>query len=191
MKIHCGVPFTDDENINSKSAIHSNINYTIFSLLEAVKREKMELLPQNISFAQEIMDFNDIFKGPVKNIPQNLCFAIKSIWRDPSIQECYSYSAKIDNQESASFFLNNLDRILAVEYMPSVEDVILSRSPTLVITETKLNLQSKTGKHILSVVDVGGQVIINNLEIITESLVTLFRSKHFSCYFHCRAFWLR
>lgn len=85
----------------AKSAIHSNINNTIFSLIEMVRADKMILLPKNVSFAQEIIDFNDIFKGAVKNIPNNLCFAIKSVWKDPVVQECIHH-LNIDNQESVS-----------------------------------------------------------------------------------------
>ena len=147
--------FGADELTSSKSAIHSSINNTIFSLITEVKKQKLKLKKENVNKAQEIIDFNDIFNGAVKNIPFNLCAAFKSVWKDPVVQEVLLNSIFVDDNSIS--FLNDIERIIAEEYVPSNEDVLLSRSPTLVITETKLLVKTAKSARQVNFVDVGGQ----------------------------------
>ncbi|KAL6067157.1 hypothetical protein STEG23_015983, partial [Scotinomys teguina] len=96
--------------------------------------------------------------------------AIKSLWNDPGIQECYdrrreyqlSDSTKyVDSTETegnlasskCSVYLNDLDRVADPSYLPTQQDVLRVRVPTTGIIEYPFDLQSV----IFRMVDVGGQ----------------------------------
>lgn len=80
--------------------------------------------------------------------------AIKTIWADPGVQECYKRAGRdfylID---SAKYFFDNLDRIGQPNYIPDDQDVLRCRVKTTGITETVFNIGDLTYRMF----DVGGQ----------------------------------
>ncbi|KAM8713557.1 hypothetical protein ACLKA7_013820 [Drosophila subpalustris] len=56
--------------------------------------------------------------------------AIKSLWSDSGVQKCYQRRREYQLIDSAKYYLNNLERIQSPDYLPSVQDILHSRSPT-------------------------------------------------------------
>ncbi|XP_023839262.1 guanine nucleotide-binding protein G(q) subunit alpha [Salvelinus sp. IW2-2015] len=79
--------------------------------------------------------------------------AIKSLWNDPGIQECYDRKREYQLSDSAKYYLNSLDRIAESSYVPTQQDVLRVRVPTTGIIEYPFDLQSV----VFRMVDVGGQ----------------------------------
>ncbi|XP_073908200.1 guanine nucleotide-binding protein G(q) subunit alpha isoform X1 [Castor canadensis] len=79
--------------------------------------------------------------------------AIKSLWNDPGIQECYDRRREYQLSDSTKYYLNDLDRVADPSYLPTQQDVLRVRVPTTGIIEYPFDLQSV----IFRMVDVGGQ----------------------------------
>uniref|UniRef100_H3DEE8 Guanine nucleotide-binding protein subunit alpha n=1 Tax=Tetraodon nigroviridis TaxID=99883 RepID=H3DEE8_TETNG len=79
--------------------------------------------------------------------------AIKSLWNDPGIQECYDRRREYQLSDSTKYYLNALDRIADPGYLPTQQDVLRVRVPTTGIIEYPFDLQSV----VFRMVDVGGQ----------------------------------
>ncbi|XP_026210335.1 guanine nucleotide-binding protein G(q) subunit alpha-like [Anabas testudineus] len=79
--------------------------------------------------------------------------AIKSLWSDPGIQECYHRKREYQLSDSAKYYLNDIDRIADTAYLPTQQDVLRVRVPTTGIIEYTFDME----KVVFRMVDVGGQ----------------------------------
>ncbi|XP_041436222.1 guanine nucleotide-binding protein G(z) subunit alpha isoform X2 [Xenopus laevis] len=94
--------------------------------------------------------------GPAESkgeITSELLGVMKRLWADPGVQECFSRSNEYHLEDNAAYYLNDLERIAAIEYIPTVEDILRSRDMTTGIVENKFTFKELTFK----MVDVGGQ----------------------------------
>lgn len=78
---------------------------------------------------------------------------IKALWSDTGIKATYSRSSEFQLNDSAAYYFDNIDRLVANDYQVSQEDVLRSRTKTTGIIETEFDVQ---GTH-FRMVDVGGQ----------------------------------
>nr|CAD2176722.1 unnamed protein product [Meloidogyne enterolobii] len=72
---------------------------------------------------------------------------------DVSVQECFARSREYQLNDSASYYLNSLDRIAAHGYLPTQDDVLRTRVKTTGIVETHFTYKDLYFKMF----DVGGQ----------------------------------
>jgi hypothetical protein len=79
--------------------------------------------------------------------------AIKSLWSDPGIKECYDRRREYQLTDSAKYYLDSIDRITTPGYLPTEQDVLRVRVPTTGIIEYPFDLEN----IIFRMVDVGGQ----------------------------------
>lgn len=82
----------------------------------------------------------------------SLCL-VRQLWRFGPVQECYVRREEFDFSTTDSYFLENLDRISAPNYIPSVQDILHIRKPTLGVQEHLFCLDKLTYR----VIDVAGQ----------------------------------
>lgn len=78
---------------------------------------------------------------------------MKALWADP-VSRQFIQNCDINLQESAEFFLNDIDRIAARDYTPTDSDVIRARLRTVGVQEYKLDLDDDTADWYIY--DVGG-----------------------------------
>lgn len=78
---------------------------------------------------------------------------IKSLWLDPTIQECYAHQAEFQLNDSAKYFFDQIDTIATMGYIPSEQDVLHARAPTTGIVENHFEIDGNAFKMF----DVGGQ----------------------------------
>lgn len=78
---------------------------------------------------------------------------IKALWSDPAIRATFARSAEFQLNDSAAYYFDSIDRLIAPDYTVSQEDVLRSRTKTTGIIETEFDVQ---GTH-FRMVDVGGQ----------------------------------
>ncbi|KAM6182209.1 guanine nucleotide-binding protein subunit alpha-14-like [Erethizon dorsatum] len=79
--------------------------------------------------------------------------AIKQLWQDPGIQECYDRRREYQLSDSAKYYLTDIDRIAMPSFVPTQQDVLRVRVPTTGIIEYPFDLEN----IIFRMVDVGGQ----------------------------------
>jgi len=77
----------------------------------------------------------------------------KKIWDDEDVKKIYEQKYSYQLPDNANYFLNHLERMGAIDYLPNDQDIILSRIKTSGIIETKVNVN---GSYFI-IVDVGGQ----------------------------------
>jgi len=78
---------------------------------------------------------------------------LKKAWQEPGMQETWNRRFTLQLQDSLKYFIENIDRIATVEYIPSVEDVMHVRIKTTGIVEESLTMEDRP----FQIVDVGGQ----------------------------------
>ncbi|KAF9425659.1 guanine nucleotide-binding protein subunit alpha [Entomortierella beljakovae] len=69
--------------------------------------------------------------------------SIKALWADSGIQSTYNKGGILLNiQDSAKYFLDEIDRIAEPEYVPTDNDIIQARVRTLAVTEHIFNIDN-------------------------------------------------
>ncbi|ELW49657.1 Guanine nucleotide-binding protein G(z) subunit alpha [Tupaia chinensis] len=94
--------------------------------------------------------------GPAESkgeITPELLGVMRRLWADPGAQACFGRSSEYHLEDNAAYYLNDLERIAAPDYVPTVEDILRSRDMTTGIVENKFTFKELTFK----MVDVGGQ----------------------------------
>jgi len=79
--------------------------------------------------------------------------AIKQLWGDSGIQKTFLQRSKYYLNDSADYYFNELDRVLAEGYTPSDQDILRSRVPTTGIVENTFDIDG----NLFKMFDVGGQ----------------------------------
>ena len=79
--------------------------------------------------------------------------AIRALWSDPGVQECYERRREYQLTDSAKYYLDDLDRVATPNYLPTLQDILRVRVPTTGIIEYPFTLDGITFR----MVDVGGQ----------------------------------
>ncbi|XP_031144810.1 guanine nucleotide-binding protein subunit alpha-12a [Sander lucioperca] len=79
--------------------------------------------------------------------------ALCALWADAGIQEAYARRSEFQLSESVKYFLDNLDRIGQLNFIPSKQDILFARKATKGIVEHDFVIK----KIPFKMVDVGGQ----------------------------------
>ncbi|XP_041838771.1 guanine nucleotide-binding protein subunit alpha-12a isoform X1 [Melanotaenia boesemani] len=79
--------------------------------------------------------------------------ALNALWADTGIQKAYARRSEFQLSESVKYFLDNLDRIGQLSYIPSRQDILFARKATKGIVEHDFVIK----KIPFKMVDVGGQ----------------------------------
>ncbi|CAL8330879.1 unnamed protein product [Merluccius merluccius] len=79
--------------------------------------------------------------------------ALGALWADAGIQAAYLRRAEFQLSESVKYFLDNLDRIGQLNYIPNKQDILFARKATKGIVEHDFVIK----KIPFKMVDVGGQ----------------------------------
>lgn len=66
---------------------------------------------------------------------------MKHLWRDAGVQHCFSRSREYQLNDSASYYLNSLDRIAQPDYIPTQQDVLRTHVKTTGIIETHFSFK--------------------------------------------------
>ncbi|CAF0773437.1 unnamed protein product [Brachionus calyciflorus] len=92
---------------------------------------------------------------PEKFLSNNLVELIIELWNDLSIQEAYERRREFPRYfvENVPYFIENLNRIATLDYMPNATDILRARRATTSIHEIEINIQDVPFRFI----DVGGQ----------------------------------
>jgi len=71
---------------------------------------------------------------------------MKTLWMDPAVRETL-WRRRMRMEDSAGFFLNDLERIATRTYEPSDDDVVRARLRTLGVQEYRLKFEHEPGGH--------------------------------------------
>jgi len=151
MRIIHGSGYSEEDKRNHIKLVYQNIFMAMNSMIRAMdtlsisyrERENEE----NAKLVKEV-DFET-----VTTFEKEYVEAIKSLWADSGLQECYDRRREYQLTDSAKYYLDELDRVEKEDYLPTLQDILRVRVPTTGIIEYPFDLDS----IIFRMVDVGGQ----------------------------------
>jgi len=143
--------FTQEECVQYKAIIYTNIVVSMKALANAAFEMKIPLAEKNQGAANKIRESDaNYFSG---NLTKETAAEIKALWQDDGIKKAYSRQNEFQLNDSAAYYFDSLDRLMADNYVPTEQDVLRSRAKTTGIIETEFTIETTKFK----MVDVGGQ----------------------------------
>ncbi|KAK2588031.1 hypothetical protein KPH14_004104 [Odynerus spinipes] len=151
MRIIHGSGYSDEDKRGFIKLVYQNIFMAMQSMIRAMELLKIEYAESsNIEKAELVrsVDFETVttFESPYVE-------AIKDLWKDAGIQECYDRRREYQLTDSAKYYLMEIDRVAAPKYLPTEQDILRVRVPTTGIIEYPFDLEEIRFR----MVDVGGQ----------------------------------
>ncbi|XP_030611395.1 guanine nucleotide-binding protein subunit alpha-13 [Archocentrus centrarchus] len=159
MRIIHGQDFDQHAREEFKATIYSNVIKGIRVLVDA--REKLHIQwgdEDNQQHGDTMMAFDTRSSKMASGQLETSVFlqylpAIRALWADSGIQNAYDRRREFQLGESVKYFLDNLDKLGDLDYLPSQQDILLARKPTKGIHEYDFEIKNVPFK----MVDVGGQ----------------------------------
>uniref|UniRef100_A0A8C1W1M5 Guanine nucleotide binding protein (G protein) alpha 12a n=1 Tax=Cyprinus carpio TaxID=7962 RepID=A0A8C1W1M5_CYPCA len=155
MRIIHGKEFDQKALLDFRDTIFENVIKGMRVLVDA--RDKLGIPWQNSENEKHgmfVMSFENKAGMPVEPCTFQLYVpALQALWNDSGIQEAYGRRSEFQLSESVKYFLDNLDWIGQLNYVPSRQDILLARKATKGIVEHDFVIK----KIPFKMVDVGGQ----------------------------------
>lgn len=151
MRIIHGSGYSDEDRKGFTKLVYQNIFTAMQAMIRAMDTLRIQYVcEQNKENAQLI---REVEVDKVVALSGEQVEAIKQLWRDPGIQECYDRRREYQLSDSAKYYLTDIDRIAMPSFVPTQQDVLRVRVPTTGIIEYPFDLEN----IIFRMVDVGGQ----------------------------------
>ncbi|KAJ6229164.1 guanine nucleotide-binding protein g(o) subunit alpha [Anaeramoeba flamelloides] len=138
-----------EERKKYRLVVFDNVVHSIQSLVTASTHFNNEITNVSESEIEEICSL----ENDITDFTQEQADLIKKVWESETVQETYLQRNKFHLFDSAKYFLDNIDRITEQDYVPTVKDIIQSRSRTTGIFDVDFNY----GDIKFRLWDVGGQ----------------------------------
>ncbi|XP_062454343.1 guanine nucleotide-binding protein G(t) subunit alpha-3 [Rhea pennata] len=153
MKIIHKDGFTYQERMEFRPVIYSNALQSILSIVKA-----MTVLGISYENPARIEDERQLCAMATTledggAMSSKLVDLIKQLWNDQGIQTCFARATEYQLNDSAAYYLNDLDRLAMPDYVPSEQDILHSRVTTTGIIETQFSFKDLNFRMF----DVGGQ----------------------------------
>ncbi|AWO98185.1 Guanine nucleotide-binding protein G(i) subunit alpha-1 [Scophthalmus maximus] len=152
MKIIHEAGYSEEECKQYKAVVYSNTIQSIIAIIRAMGRLKIDF-----GDAARADDARQLFvlAGSAEEgfMTSELAGVIKRLWKDGGVQACFCRSREYQLNDSAAYYLNDLDRISQATYIPTQQDVLRTRVKTTGIVETHFTFKDLHFKMF----DVGGQ----------------------------------
>jgi guanine nucleotide-binding protein G(q) subunit alpha len=151
MRIIHGAGYTDEDKRTHIKLVYQNIFMAMQSMIRAMDLLKIQYEDPTCQ------EKADLVKGvdyeTVTAFEASYVIAIKDLWSDPGIQDCYGRRREYQLTDSAKYYLSDIDRVAGHGYIPTEQDILRVRVPTTGIIEYPFDLQEIRFR----MVDVGGQ----------------------------------
>jgi len=152
MKIIHGDGYNNEELKSYRPTIADNLVHSMRAVLEAMGALKINLGSQdNRVHVRAILEYTEV--GKSGRLEPATSSAIKALWSDTGVQECYGQRNKFQLNDSAAYYFGRIDDIASLDYMPTQQDVLRARIRTTGIIETSFKFKGM----VFRMVDVGGQ----------------------------------
>ncbi|KAG7332102.1 hypothetical protein KOW79_003936 [Hemibagrus wyckioides] len=151
MRIIHGAGYTEEDRKTFTKLVFQNIITAMQSMIRAMESLSIALgNPDNQPSADLLIEV-DVDK--MMELEESYVEAIRCLWKDPGITECYDRRREYQLTDSAKYYLSDLERIADPAYVPTEQDILRVRVPTTGIIEYPFDLENV----IFRMVDVGGQ----------------------------------
>jgi len=148
--------YNDEERRYYIPIIHDNTLNSICSIIQALGTISPFIEIKDSGRAADavtVLKYRDEIEGEEVKLTEEIQDCIKRLWSNENIQECFNRSNEYQLNDSAQYYLDDIDRICDSDYLPNEQDVLRSRVRTTGIVEQKF---SHKGLQ-FCMFDVGGQ----------------------------------
>jgi GTPase SAR1 family protein len=152
MRIIHGTGYSEEDKRSHVKLVYQNIFMAMHSMIRAMDTLKIQYRDKRNEHEHAALVRSVDYETVTTFEPQYV-EAIKSLWNDPGIKECYDRRREYQLTDSAKYYLDSIDRIDTPDYLPTEQDVLRVRVPTTGIIEYPFDLEN----IIFRMVDVGGQ----------------------------------
>ncbi|OCT97905.1 hypothetical protein XELAEV_18010132mg [Xenopus laevis] len=151
MRIIHGSGYTDEDRKGFTKLVYQNIFTSMQAMIRAMDTLRIQYSSeQNMENALLI---REVEVDKVSSLERKHVEAIKKLWEDEGIQECYDRRREYQLSDSTKYYLSDIDRVSSSGFIPTQQDVLRVRVPTTGIIEYPFDLEN----IIFRMVDVGGQ----------------------------------
>ena len=154
MRIIHSSGFQDDERIQVRAVIYSNLIIAFRVLYDIIRDERIafeneesEAFADLLGETEADVDAHEAFKD--KNVKE----AMVGLWRDTGVQKALTKGHEFALHDNLNFYFKNIDRMFEPDWIPDDQDMLHARLRTTGITETVFELREMTFR----MMDVGGQ----------------------------------
>jgi len=153
MKIlHCG-GFSSEEMELYKNTVVQNAIISCKCLVQGMEQLGIPIqMQENQNIADELLDL-DPLTGNEGGLTPTVARKISQLWSDPGVKEAYKRNNEFIIQDTAAYFLDNIEKIADFNFQPGEADILYSRVKTTGIVEVEFVVDESHFR----VVDVGGQ----------------------------------
>ncbi|KAL7423443.1 hypothetical protein Q5752_001023 [Cryptotrichosporon argae] len=144
-------PFSPEEVEDYRKIVFSNIVSGMRSIIDTMDELGLAVAANNRRFIS-LVD-NEVPINTGEAFPVRYLEALKSLWHDEQVQDCYRRAHEYALQENMPYFYADLDRLFVPSYKPSQDDILRVRSKTTGISETRFDITDM----VFRLFDVGGQ----------------------------------
>jgi GTPase SAR1 family protein len=149
-----GKAFSEQERTEFCNTIIDNIIQSLKILMENTRDEDMEdAIQHDKKFAESYECIRDIDHNDISFISEELGAKIDTFWKHPVIQSTFDRKSSFQVIDSVKYYCENIQRIANEHYIPTFQDVLMSRRTTMGVTESVFKFKNRY----LKFVDVGGQ----------------------------------
>nr|BAA93630.1 G protein alpha subunit [Halocynthia roretzi] len=152
MKILHQDGFSEEERKNFAPVVYTNTIQSMVAIVKAMESlgidyedNEREEDGRKIRAASQTMEEIDI--------TADIGAALKRLWMDKGVQACVARSREYQLNDSATYYLDALDRLCSPDYIPTEQDVLRTRVKTTGIIETTFQYKNLN----FTLIDVGGQ----------------------------------
>uniref|UniRef100_A0A672JZ71 Guanine nucleotide-binding protein subunit alpha n=1 Tax=Sinocyclocheilus grahami TaxID=75366 RepID=A0A672JZ71_SINGR len=151
MRIIHGKGFSEDDRRGYTKLVFQNIFTAMKALTAAMNTLRIPYAnPQNEIYGKQ---FQEVEICQMAHLDRMYVDAIRRLWADEGVKACYSRRREYQLLDSTEYYMANLERIAAPDFIPTAQDVLRVRFPTTGINDYSFSVEKIT----LRIVDVGGQ----------------------------------
>jgi len=153
MKIIHEQGFTAEDFKQYRPVVYSNTIQSLVAILRAMPNLNIAFTNnEREADAKMVMDVVSRMED-TEPFSEELLAGMKRLWVDTGVQDCFSRSNEYQLNDSAKYFMDELDRLGAKDYQPSQQDILRTRVKTTGIVEVHFSFKNLNFK----LFDVGGQ----------------------------------
>uniref|UniRef100_A0AAX7TEC8 Adenylate cyclase-inhibiting G alpha protein n=1 Tax=Astatotilapia calliptera TaxID=8154 RepID=A0AAX7TEC8_ASTCA len=152
MKIIHEDGYSEEECKQYKVVVYSNTIQSIMAIIRAMGQLKIDFGDEaRADDARQLFALASSADEGVMSA--ELTSVIQRLWSDAGVQACFDRSREYQLNDSAAYYLNEMERICQTDYIPTQQDVLRTRVKTTGIVETHFTFKELNFKMF----DVGGQ----------------------------------
>jgi len=151
MRIIHGNGYSEEDKRQHIRLVYQNVFMAMQAMIRAM--DTLEIPYGNNSSEEKANVVRAIDYENVSSFEEPYVSYISDLWEDQGIQEAYDRRREFQLTDSAKYYLNDVRRLSAPDYLPTEQDILRVRVPTTGIIEYPFDLE----QIVFRMVDVGGQ----------------------------------